>query len=121
MFKRNKLSLQTRSINGMESVHEDFEKNDSPGIRKSPKPFQVLKKAVQHMAEDQEVRSTFKKAMVGIVVNVGFSLLVSGRYKLVKSVGVLVVGAIVLTVRKRKERKRLTKQEVDVLAAPVVS
>jgi hypothetical protein len=104
-----------------------------------------VKNAVQHIAGDQEVRSAVKKAviglilgvatekllalkpgnkskgLVGIAVNVGFNLLFSGRYKLVKSVGALVVGAIVLNVRKRKERKRLAVQEAALLPAPGVS
>lgn len=121
MFKRNKLSLDTNPIIDMDSALEDYEKTILPGIATSQTLFQKVKKAMQDFAEDPEVRAAIKKAAVGIAANIAFSLIVSGRYKLLKTAGVLVVGAVVLTVKKRKERKRLAGQNADVLEATIIS
>jgi|WetSurMetagenome_2_1015567.scaffolds.fasta_scaffold137824_2 hypothetical protein len=96
----------------------------------------LMKNAIQQVATDPEVRSVFKKAvfgllmgivadkivslkpgkksngLLGMALNVGINLLFANRYAVLKSTGALVVTAVVAKLKKRKERKRLAKNEV---------
>lgn len=99
------------------------------------KPSNLVKTAMKDVAGDQQVRSVFRKAVIGMImgvvtdkivspktgrksnglvgmaINVGINLLVANRYTVLKSAGALVVTAVVAKLRKRRERKQLAKQE----------
>jgi|GEM_PF-3980362 len=99
------------------------------------KPSNLMKSAIKDVTTNQEVRSVFKKAVIGMImgvvtdkivsskpagkasgligmaVNVGINLLLANRYTLLKSAGALAVTAIVTRLRKRKERKQLARNE----------
>jgi hypothetical protein len=74
------------------------------------KPSNLVKHAIKDVAGDQQVRSVFKKALIGMVINVGLSVLFANR-TLLKSAGALVVTAVAAKLKKRKDRKRLVKKE----------
>src|SRR5512144_2796798 len=95
------------------------------------KPSNLVKTAMKDVAGDQQVRSVFRKAVIGMImgvvtdkivspktgrksnslvgmaINVGINLLFANRYTVLKSAGALVVTAVVAKLRKRRERKQL--------------
>jgi len=99
----------------------------------SLKPFKRMKTEVQKVVTDPQVRSAVKQAiaglilgviaekvaalktgkkangMLGLALNIGFNLILPNRYKLLKTVGAMVVGAIVMRVKMAKEKKRFAQ------------
>ncbi len=100
------------------------------------KPSRWLKTAIKDVAADQQVRSVFKKAVIGLfmgmvtdkiislkpgkktngllgmALNVGINLLLANRYAVLKSAGALVVTAVVTKMKKRREKKQLEKHHL---------
>ena len=95
----------------------------------SLKPANLVKSAVQDVATTAHVRSIFKKAMIGLVVGIiakgilskkknkkpfnlmqmaiklGINLLISNRYRLLKSAGTMAVSAIASNIIKKRRKK----------------
>jgi hypothetical protein len=97
------------------------------------KPIKWIKTKIQKVVADEEVRSAVKQAVVGLLVGliaekvaslktgkkssgllvlaltVGLNLVLPNRYKLIKTVGTMVVGTIVMRVKMAKEKKRFAQ------------
>ena len=99
----------------------------------SLKPANLVKSVAQDVANNDQVRSLFKKAMLGLVVGLlakrmltkkknkkpinllgtamklGVNLFVSNRYQLLKSVGAMAVSAIASSMINKRRKKQLAK------------
>jgi hypothetical protein len=97
------------------------------------KPIKWIKTEVRKVVADEQVRSAVKQAVVGLLLgliaekvaslknakkssgllglalNIGFNLVLPNRYKLVKTVGAMVVGTIIMRVKRAKEKKQLAQ------------
>jgi len=111
----------------------------------SRKPIKWIKTEVKRIAADEQVRAAVKQAVVGLLLGlaaekltslktgkkasgllglaltVGLNLVLPNRYRLVKTVGAMVVGTIIMRWKRGKEKRRFEKQDSGLYPTPVTS
>lgn len=106
MLQQQIAFLEEKRVNDITALRQHLQ-----ATSEKLKPSNLVKNAIKDVTADQEVRSVFKKAVIGMVINVGLNVLFANRYTVLKSAGALVVTAVAAKLKKRKERKLLAKNE----------
>lgn len=101
----------------------------------SLKPANIVKSAVQDVAQNDQVRSVFKKAMIGVAIglvakmvlskkkkkkpgnlmrtalSIGINMLISNRYRLLKSAGAMALSALATNIMNRRRNHQPIEEE----------
>ena len=103
----------------------------------SLKPANIVKSAMQDVAHNDQVRSVFKKAMIGIAVglvakmvlskkkkkkpvnlmraalSIGINMLISNRYRLLKSAGAMALSALATNIMNRRQNHQPVEEDAS--------
>ena len=109
----------------------------------SLKPANIVKSAMQDVAHNDQVRSVFKKAMIGIAVglvakmvlskkkkkkpvnlmraalSIGINMLISNRYRLLKSAGAMALSALATNFMNRRQNHQPVEEDASPDASDV--
>ena len=109
----------------------------------SLKPANIVKSAMQDVAHNDQVRSVFKKAMIGIAVglvakmvlskkkkkkpvnlmraalSIGINMLISNRYRLLKSAGAMALSALATNIMNRRQNHQPVEEDASPDASDV--